>query len=165
MTPTSQHQVHFLTLGVANKRRGWVAPLEMPKGIQQAATHVVPVDAALRLFPRYRVEFARCSPGGGHTPDWSEMDLQPSGFLKALIDSWSIRFQLRIQNGQPVVFEYVGVLTHSDFRLLLAEIVPEAESDLEDLYVQKNIVIVGCDPITEYGGVNALRLTSRSQGT
>ncbi len=164
MTPI-QHQVHFLTLAAVNTTRGWLAPLELSEGCQQQGTHVVPVHSGSSLFPRYRVEFARCMAGGGQTSDWSEMDLQQSGFLKLLIDSWSLRFSLRKQNGQPVLFDYVGILRHPDFRYRLAEIVPENEQDLEDLYAQRGIVIVGCDPVTEYGGVNALNLPRHSHRT
>ena len=162
MTPPL-HEVHFLTLAVAKNRRGWITPLELPPGSQRAATHVVPVDLAFGLFPRYRVEFARCSPDGSHTPDWTEMVVRPAGFLK-VIGSWSLCFHLRMEKGQPVVFDYVGSLTHEDFGFPLAEIVPEEESQLEELYVQQQIVIVGCDPLTSYGGTNSLFQTNAWSG-
>jgi hypothetical protein len=89
------------------------------------------------------------------------MDLQPSGFLKTLIDSRSIRFQLRLVQGRPVIFEYVGRLRHPDFGLPLAEIVPEDEDQLSDLYSQGQVVIIGCDPLTEYGGTDILSRTAQ----
>ena len=162
MTPPL-HEVHFLTLAVAHNRRGWVTPLELPPGSQRAATHVVPVDSTFGLFPRYRVEFAKCSYDGSDASDWTEMVVRPTGLL-TVIGTWSICFQLRMEQGQPVIFDYVGSLTHEDFRFPLAEIVPEEESQLEELYVQQHIVIVGCDPMTSYGGTTSVLQTNARRG-
>ena len=60
-------------------------------------------------------------------------------------------------DGQPVIHEYVGQLDHPDFRFRLAEIEPETEQALDDLYSQDRIVIVGCDPETSYGGVDSIQ--------
>jgi len=73
-----------------------------------------------------------------------------------LVDGRSLRFRLRLDAGQPVVFEYVGRLTHPDFAMPLAEIIPEYEDQLEKLYAQEGIVIVGSDPRTRYGGLDAV---------
>jgi hypothetical protein len=84
------------------------------------------------------------------------LHLQPSGFFKALIDGQIVQFQLRVSGGKPVIFEYVGDLTHADFQLPLAEIVPESEQQLDDLYSNDKIVVVGCDPAC-YGGIHAIK--------
>jgi hypothetical protein len=139
--------------------------VELPPGNQQAATHVVPVDGSGNLFPRYRVEFARCSASGGYTPDWSVLDLQPSGFLEAVIEGRGLRFQLRREAGEPVLLEYVGSLTHPDFSFRLAEIVPEDEDQLADLYSERRVVVVGCDPLTEYGGAGAMLRAAPPRGS
>jgi hypothetical protein len=153
------HEVHFLTLTVLLSRRGWIAPVELPRGSQQQGTHLIPLDKGFRLFPQYRVEFARCLAGGGYLSDAGTLDLQPDGTLKARIAGQEIRFRLRLLRplgGQPVVFEYVGRLTHPDFMLPLAEIVPDDEGQLADLYARERITIVGYDPMTSYGGVDTL---------
>ena len=82
------------------------------------------------------------------------MDLQPSGFLKVLINGWSIRFSLRIVDGDPVVHEYVGRLRHPDLLLPLAEIRPESEQELDDLYSREKITFVGCDLVAAYVGLS-----------
>lgn len=153
MTPP---EVHFLTLTLLGPRRGWVAPLELPKGNQQGATHVVPVSLGGGLFSQYRLECARCSAGGGYALEWVVADLHRSGFLETSIAGWRIRFQRRLEAGQPVRFDYVGSLVHPDFAFPLAEIVPEDEGQLADLYARERIVIVGCDPLTRYEGAEAI---------
>ena len=42
------------------------------------------------------------------------------------------------------------------FAIPLAEIIPEHDDQLEELYEQEGIVIVGSDPRTRYGGLDAV---------
>ncbi len=151
------HEVHFMTLAIVNGRRGWIAPLESPKETQQAGTLVVPVDAGGKFFSRYCLAFVKYLGQGQTIPNSSIIDLQPSGFLNALINGRDIRFQIRIAGGNPVIHEYVGTLTHSDFRFPLAEIEPESEQQLDDLYSRDRIVVVGCDPPTNYRGMDSIK--------
>ncbi len=148
-----------MTLASVRARRGWVAPVELPRDDQQAAAYVVPVDENGHLFPRYRVEFAKYQGRGSYQTESVFLELQPDGSLQARINGWSVRFQLRRFGEQLVVYEYVGQLTHADFALSLAEIEAETEDELHDLYSREQIAIVGCDPLLHYGGTDALPQT------
>src|SRR5439155_19478127 len=135
---------------------GWVAPVALPLGSQQSAAFVVPVDDEGNLFPRYRVEFAKYLGRGICQTSSTFLDLEPADILKGLIEGRGIRFRLRRAGDRPVVHEYVGQLTHADFALPLAEIEAEVEDQLGDLYACNHVAIVGCDPLTQYGGADAL---------
>jgi hypothetical protein len=149
----AMHAIHFMTLAVSRGRRGWIAPVELTAETQQSGTLTAPVDPQGNLFPDYRLEFVKYLGGGSSVPGSSILELQPSGLLKCTIDGANIRFRLRMKADKPVVFEYVGQLSHPDFGFPLAEIEPESEQHLDDLYAREKIVLAGCDPCGSYSGL------------
>jgi hypothetical protein len=156
------HEVHFLTITTVNGRRGWIAPVESPASTGQSGTCTVPVDSQGQMFSQYQVTFVKYLGQGRTFADSSLMELQPSGFLEASINGSTIRFQPRVVGGAPAIYEYVGKLTHPDFRFRLAEIEPETEQQLDDLYSREGIVVAGCDPAERYGGMESIKARAES---
>jgi hypothetical protein len=140
---------------VAQARRGWVAPVELPDEGGQAGALVVPLDANGGLHPRYRLGYAKYLGKGSYQSYSSVLDRQQPGDLEWSIGGRTVCFRLRLVGGQPVVFDYVGQFLHPDFHSRLAEIEPESERQLDELFDEESVVVVGCDPATPYPGAGA----------
>jgi hypothetical protein len=150
------HEVHFLTLAVVKGLQGWIAPVEALNESHQTGTYAIPIQASGTFFNHYCLGFVKYLGQGRLLANSSIMELQNSGFFKVQIGGATVRFQIRLSDGNPIIYEYVGGLLHPDFQLPLAEIEPESEQQLDDLYSQERIVVVGCDPASCYGGMNSI---------
>jgi hypothetical protein len=148
------HTVHYLTLVTLNSDKGWAAPVELPPDQPQGGVLVVPVSNELSFFAQYRLDWSLYRGAGRYDKSHGTMQLLSNGWLKVLVDGQSVKFGKRLIDNQPRCFRYVGTLTHSDFASPLCEIEAEDESILDDLYDRKGIVVEGCDPASEYGGLN-----------
>jgi len=157
------HTVHYLTLVTLNSRKGWAAPVELPPEQPQDGVLVVPVSPQLDFFPQYRLDWSVYRGTGRYDNFHSTMQPSASGWLKVLIDGESVKFGKRLIDSQPQCFRYIGTLTHSDFAFLLCEIEAEDEKVLDDLHDKKKIVISGCEPDSEYGGLAQFIASSTGQ--
>ena len=147
----------ILTLVTKQGKKGWVVPIELARGESQDGTIAVPISLPDQLFPSYEVEYIKYYGRGKFDTFTTTMDRIAQNRLKTLVNGWSIPFGLRYVDGKPVVYDYVGALGHHDFTLHpLAEIEAENPADLDDLYSRDRIVIVGCDPVKNYVGVDKL---------
>lgn len=148
--------VHFLTITTINSMQGWIAPVELPSEESQDGVLVVPVFDGDRLFSQYQLEYTICR-GSGKKYDTfhSTMDRLLDGSLMVVIEGESIQFVQHLVHGQPVLFDYIGQLSHVDFSCPLCQIEPEDSRTLDDLYNRKRIIIAGCESESEYGGFAA----------
>jgi len=147
------HAAHYLTLVTLNSRKGWAAPVELPPEQPQDGVLVVPVSPQFDFFPQYRLDWSIYRGSGRYDDFHGTMQPSASGWLKVLIDGQSIKLRKRLIDGQPHCFRYIGTLTHNDFAFPLCEIEAEDEKVLDDLYDKKKIIISGCEPDSEYGGL------------
>lgn len=147
------HTAHFMTLVTLNSLKGWAAPVELPPEQPQDGVLVVPVSPQLEFFPQYRLDWTIYRGSGQYDNFHCTMQSSASGWLNVVIDGKNVKFRKSLRDGQPRCFKYVGALTHNDFALPLCEIEAEVEQVLDDLYDKKKIVVSGCVPDSEYGGL------------
>lgn len=159
------HTVHYLTLVALNSQKGWAAPVELPPEQPQDGVLVVPVSPQLDFFPQYRLDWSIYRGSGNYDKSSGIMNLQTSGRLKILVAGQSICFGKRLLDDQPRYFRYIGRLTHGDFAFVLCEIEAEDEKALDDLYDRNGVVMEGCDPASEYGGLAQFIASSEGQKT
>ena len=76
---------------------------------------------------------------------------------------WSLWFTARPSSSDPGRLPYVGRLDHADFSCLFKGIEPEDPAGWTDFCETEEIVVVGCDPFTDYSDIE--RLVPRSVGS
>lgn len=150
------HNVHFLTVANLNSKKGWVAPVELPADEPQDGVLVVPVSGqGFAFFHQYQLEYTIHRGVGKFDRGNATMDALTNGILRANIEGQGFRFVKHLVDGKPIVFEYIGELSHADFSGPLCQIEPEDARALDDLYAKKQIIVAGCEPESEYGGIAA----------
>lgn len=143
--------IHTLALVGSGRGRGWLAPVEMDDDAPQTAEFAAPVDANRAFFPEYLVEVLRTS-SGGQSKVWEEYVLRRDGdpsVFTMRIGSEEIRFRQVIRGSFP----YRGRLTHPDLTHKLAVLDPCDLGQLDRLFLEDRLVIMGCDPFAHYGGL------------
>jgi hypothetical protein len=148
--------IHTLVLVGPGKRRYWFAPAEMGTDEPQAARLALPVDQDQKPFPTYQVEILRYGSNGRQETRevvTLKRDRRPGG-LSLEIDSHKVRF--RAPDDPPAVpsFPYKGKLIHPDFEYRLATLEPCDPGQLDRLFLENRLLILGCDPFAHYGGLN-----------
>lgn len=156
------HKVHFLSLVGSGSRKGWQAPVELPSEQPREGALVVPVTRQMDFFPLYRLGWSAYRGAGRF--DHSSTLMKPTGRgLSASIDGRTVTFRMRLVDGQPVLGRYLGLLKHPDFAHPLCEIEAEDDALVDLLFDQSGIVLSGCDPESEYGGLKEFLASSAGQ--
>jgi hypothetical protein len=138
--------------------------VELPSGEPQDGVLVVPVsNSSGRLCSQYRLEYAIYRGSGKYDKSYATMDLQQNGSLIIVIEGQRLKFVKHLVDGKPVLFDYIGQLLHADFSHPLCQIEPEDLRTVDDLYDRKQIIVAGCDPESEYGGISTFLKSSVGQ--
>jgi hypothetical protein len=155
--------VHSLVKSQQEEKKGWYAPIELGETAPHYIGFAIPVGDRLderyrdRLDERYTCEIVRVHKG--------EREIIPRELIRTgkdsfvlTIDERELWFVVRPMSRDRRL-PYLGKLEHEDFGLLFTEIEPEDPTMLDQLFLEKGVGILGCDPFTHYRGV-----TKFSQG-
>ena len=152
-----------LALEVADNRRTLALNVIEASRIQQELDADLKVIQALRLHASvgnakfdYSVVFHA-------TRDGPWQAVQQNGSLNVVIEGQNLKFVKHLVDGKPVLFDYIGQLSHADFGHPLCQIEPEDVRTLDDLYDRKQIFVAGCEPESEYGGIATFLKSSIGQ--
>ena len=148
--------VHTLVRIGSGKRRYWLAPAEMRSDEPQTSRYALPVDKDKKPFPAYQVEVLRFG-SNGRREIRETVTLKKdshSGDFSMQIGSNEGRLGPRRDRSASSCFPYKGKLVHPDFDHLLAALEPCDLGQIDRLFLEERLLILGCDPFAHYGGLN-----------
>jgi hypothetical protein len=148
--------LHTLVLTGSGKRRYWLAPAEMGSGELQISSFALPVDEDRKPFPSYQVEILRYgSDGRREVRETATLERDRRlGDFSLQLDGHMIQFGPLSNSPVLSCFPYKGKLVHPDFGYLLAALEPHDPEQLDKLFLDDRLLILGCDPFAHYGGLN-----------
>ncbi len=137
--------VHSLVKTKRGGKTGWRAPVELGESAPHYVGFVVPLGKKTGTLEKYTCELVRH--GKGNTQSLIEGEMVRFGedafFLTA--GKTTIWFAVRpVQKNRGL--PYVGALRHPDFASTFVEIEPADPAELDRLYEDKSLIIIGCDP-------------------
>jgi hypothetical protein len=142
--------VHSLVRTVKGKKEGWCAPVEVGEASPHYISFVVPIVDG-RTHERYACEVVRTSRDGDKIAAHDMIREGGDSFVLKVADK-ELWFTVRSVARKERCLPYVGSLKHPDFTSPFIEIEPEDPSKLDQLFEDENVIVVGCDPTTHYGG-------------
>lgn len=149
-------------LSISNGKTGWVSPVELCAIDAKAHTtgrYVLPVSSSGHFAKEYQVDIRKYS-GRGEQATIETVSMickysQGKTFFVLSIAGHSIVFQ----ECQGTRHQYIGQLRHPDFDLVLVEVepVPSLHYNLDELFDDTGYILVGCDPWSNYNGIEQIK--------
>jgi len=145
--------VHSLVRSpLAGGKRGWCAPVELGEAAPHYVSFVVPVADNGQFFGSYSCEAVKVD-NGVKTITTHELASEGQDSFLLHLDGEGFWFIVKPAVKSARRLPYVGRLRHPDFRFLFTEIEPENPADLDNLWNERHVFVMGCDPFTHYSGI------------
>lgn len=149
------HYVHFLIQTTLRRKRGWVAPAELPGNKHHGGNFAIPVDKYFKPFEKYNIDIARIREGQPiSVTTYSVVKSSNLPRLTLSLTTPRISFIASPWSGRWQPLPYIGELSHADFAYRFIEIETEGEDDADRLYDKYKMVLVGCHPFSKYVGID-----------
>ena len=150
-----EHYLHSLCRANIGDGSGWYAPIELPDS-QQAVGYAIPVNECGRTFDSYIVEVGTYRKTT--SPIWKVYHLTKVAKREFLLklSAEEIRFTERRVYSHYRKLPYRGSLKHPDFAYFLIELQPEEPDQIDDLFENKRMFIIGCNPFANYDGIESI---------
>jgi hypothetical protein len=148
-----EHYLHSLCRTNRGDGMGWYAPIELSDA-QGALGYAIPVDQTGSIFTEYVVEV-----GTHHQtkrPTWKKyrlIQVTKRDFVLEL-NADTVRFSERPVYPAYRALPYRGKLTHPDFSYGFIELQPTDPGQIDTLFEEKQLFIIGCNPFSQYKGID-----------
>ena len=155
--------VHSLVKIKKDNQTGWYAPIELGENTPHYINFVIPVG--LRMDDRYLCDLVSTAHDKREVVTQELVREGKDTFLLSVEDV-KVWFVIRPVPKNERRLPYHGKLIHPDFYFSFAEIEPEEPADLDRLFMEQGVGILGCDPVTRYSaeGKVAVRRSKLSEG-
>jgi hypothetical protein len=146
--------VHSLVRTTNGSKTGWCAPIELGESSPHYISFVIPVVDG-QISDRYVCEVAATS-RQGRTIEVHEMIRMGADSFLLRVAEMDLGFTVRPVSRKERYLPYIGQLEHDDFTFRFLEIEPEDLAMLDQLFEDKNLVVVGCDPAAHYANHDSM---------